>query len=113
MANILVTDDDEHLRRLICATLEFAGHSVAEAADGADALRHLESQRADLLITDMHMPGMDGLSLTRELRRMPDAPSIIGMSGHDFADTLKMAGMLGAKVTLQSPSRRNSCSMRS
>jgi CheY-like chemotaxis protein len=103
MADILVTDDDEQLRTLIRATLESKGHSVAEAEDGADALRHPESHRPHLLITDMHMPGMDGLALTRHLRTMAGAPPIIGMSGHDLADTLKMAEMLGAKATLKKP----------
>ena len=103
MADILVTDDDEELRNIVRAALESAGHSVAEAEDGAEALRYLERHRVDVLITDMHMPDLDGLGLARALRAMKHPAGIVGMSGHDFADVLKMAGMLGARATLTKP----------
>jgi CheY-like chemotaxis protein len=101
--DILVTDDDAELRSFIRAALERAGHSVAEAADGRAALRHLDDNRVDVLITDMHMPDVDGLELSRSLRRVQDAPAIIGMSGNDFAGMLEMATLLGARATLSKP----------
>jgi two-component system chemotaxis response regulator CheY len=103
VAAILVTDDDEELRLIIRRALEGAGHSVWEAADGAEALRHLERERTDLVITDMHMPGMDGLELARMLRKAARRPALIGISGNDFADTLEMAKRLGARATLAKP----------
>jgi len=75
----------------------------SEASDGTDALRQLETTRADVLITDMHMPEMDGLALARALRKRPDAPALIGMSGNDYAETLEMATRLGARATLHKP----------
>jgi len=103
VAAILVTDDDAELRHIIRTALEAAGHSVTEASDGTDALRQLETTRADVLITDMHMPEMDGLALARALRKRPDAPALIGMSGNDYAETLEMATRLGARATLHKP----------
>lgn len=103
VAAILVTDDDDDLRAVIRATLEGAGHSVEEASDGAEALELLEADRPDLLITDMHMPDMDGLALTRALRKAKNPPAIVAMSGNDVASILEMAGKLGARATLTKP----------
>jgi CheY-like chemotaxis protein len=103
VAAILVTDDDDEFRHVVRAILEGAGHSVTEASDGAEALRQIERERPDVLIADMHMPGMDGLELARTLRKAQDPPALIGVSGNDFADMLEMATLLGAGATLAKP----------
>jgi len=68
MLNILICEDDKHIRRLFRDTLEKEGYTIFEAADGAKALDLLEKQHIDLLITDVMMPHMDGNALTRTLR---------------------------------------------
>lgn len=68
MARILVAEDDASTRKLMCAVLARAGFEAVPAADGLEALDVLDRQRIDLLITDVMMPGMDGVELVRQLR---------------------------------------------
>lgn len=68
MFNILVCEDDRHLRRLFRDILEKEGYTVYEATDGVCALEMLEKNHIDLLITDVMMPHLDGHELTRALR---------------------------------------------
>ncbi len=81
MARILVIDDDEAFRTMLRRTLERAGHEVTEAAEGAAALTALSEQTIDLVITDIIMPGMEGLETIRALRRSMPELKIIAMSG--------------------------------
>lgn len=66
--SILIVDDSESIREVVCFTLESAGHTVIKAVDGQDALRFLDGTKLDLIITDLHMPVMDGITLIREVR---------------------------------------------
>src|SRR6195952_3629353 len=68
MARILAVDDSAAMRQMVGITLTGAGHEVEQAADGCEALRKAEAGRFDLVITDVNMPGMDGITLVRELR---------------------------------------------
>jgi two-component system, OmpR family, response regulator len=68
MFNILVVDDSASIRKLIGAYLEQEGYSVLCACDGNEALALLESNKVDLMIADIMMPGMDGFTLTKDLR---------------------------------------------
>lgn len=70
MANILAVDDSASMRQMVAFTLESAGHNVQEAADGKQALMIAQKQAFDLVITDVNMPVMDGLTLTKELRQL-------------------------------------------
>ena len=69
---ILIVDDSESIREVVCFTLENAGHKVFSAIHGQDALQYLDGRHIDLVITDLHMPVMDGLGLIREIRKNPD-----------------------------------------
>ena len=72
MARILAVDDSASMRQMVNFTLKEAGHEVSEAADGEQALALAKSQRYDLVLTDVNMPKMDGISLIRNLRGLPN-----------------------------------------
>ncbi len=75
---LLVVDDEPNLRRVLQAALEKAGYAVRTAEDARLALKALEERPVDLVITDMTMPGMDGLALNREIAaRWPDTGVIL------------------------------------
>jgi len=69
---IIVIDDSESIRELVGLTLEGAGHQVEKGIDGNEALRLFDGRKIDLVITDLNMPNKDGISLIREVRKMPD-----------------------------------------
>ena len=68
MANILAVDDSSSMRQMVSFTLKGAGYQVTEAADGQEALNKAKSQQFDLVITDVNMPVMDGITFIRNLR---------------------------------------------
>ena len=70
MARILAVDDSAAMRQIVGATLKGAGYDVVSANDGVEALDFARREAVDLVITDVNMPNMDGLSLVRELRRL-------------------------------------------
>jgi len=72
MATILAVDDSASMRQMVTFTLKGAGFDVVEAVDGEDALAKAKSNKTDLVLTDINMPKMDGISLIRELRKLPD-----------------------------------------
>ena len=68
---ILTVDDAATIRKMVSFTLRGAGHQVLEAADGVRALETLRSGLVDLVITDVNMPNMNGIELTRRMRALP------------------------------------------
>ncbi len=66
---ILIVDDSESIRDVVNYTLAANGHDVLVGMDGEDALKHLNGQQIDLVITDLYMPNMDGISLIKEIRK--------------------------------------------
>ncbi len=77
MAHLLVVDDEEKIRTLIRKYAEFEGHSVTEAANGMDALELCRKQSFDLIIMDIMIPVLDGLSACREIRKTLTTPIIM------------------------------------
>ena len=71
MKTVLAVDDSASLRQMVRVVLGGVGYQVVEAEDGVDALSKLAGQDLDLVLTDLNMPKMDGLELTRRLRAMP------------------------------------------
>lgn len=80
--NILVADDDPHIREIICFALEKAGMKTAAVADGAAALQAVERRPPDLIVLDIGMPEMDGLEVCRRLRQKSDVP-VLFLSARD------------------------------
>lgn len=70
--SILVVDDSETLRQVVGMVLTNAGFEVSEACDGREAVSKLGSKRFSLVISDVNMPGMDGLTFLRVLKNHPD-----------------------------------------
>jgi len=70
-ASILTVDDSPSLRMAVRIALTGAGYSVTEAGDGTEGLAKAGTQRFDMIITDLNMPRMDGLTMIRELRKSP------------------------------------------
>jgi len=68
---ILTVDDAATMRKMVSFTLKGAGHEVFEASDGREALTAVRTRPVDLVITDVNMPNMDGIELTRQLRTLP------------------------------------------
>lgn len=64
----LVVDDSLTIRQMVSYTLQQAGFAVVEASDGQDALERLDAHRVDLIITDLNMPRLDGISFIRQAR---------------------------------------------
>lgn len=69
---IMTVDDAVTMRKLIVFTLKGAGHTVLEAEDGVAALTALTTKNVDLIISDVNMPNMNGIELTRKLRQLPN-----------------------------------------
>ena len=67
---ILAVDDSASMRQMVRYTLEGAGYEVVQAADGVEALERAREKSVDLVLTDVNMPRMDGISLVRELRAL-------------------------------------------
>ena len=68
---VLAVDDSTSMRQMVRATLVSAGYDVVEAADGQEALEYARENPVDLVITDVNMPRMDGITLVGELRSLP------------------------------------------
>ena len=66
--NILIVDDSESIREVVSFTLENEGHNVLVGVDGKDAQKHLTGNSIDLIITDLHMPEMDGIEFIKHVR---------------------------------------------
>ena len=88
MPRILVIDDNAAIRELLRLVLEEEGYEVVEAADGAEGLQLYQAAPADLVITDLQMPGMNGLELLMALQRMVPTPALMAISGDREALTL-------------------------
>ena len=104
---ILVVDDNEDIRAFMCLALEEAGYEVRSAAEGAQALARQHERPADLLITDIFMPILEGFETISRFKAEFPQTRIIAMSAgsssgmkHDYLST---AGLVGVDATLYKP----------
>ena len=104
MARILVIDDQKSMRTLLRFVLTGAGYEVLEASNGRLGLELYREKSADLIITDILMPEMNGLELLLELTRSFLNVKVIVMTGElETTGTLDKAKLLGACQTFQKP----------
>jgi CheY-like chemotaxis protein len=103
MIRILVVDDNPDMAETLADILELKGYTVHAAASGAEALEILQDQPVDILLTDVKMPGMNGLELYRETRKLYPRLITIFMTAYS-ADELIQQGMAeGVKTILDKP----------
>jgi CheY-like chemotaxis protein len=100
---ICVIDDDAHVRDALTLTLEDAGHDVISATNGAEGRALLEHQHADVVVTDMNMPGGHGAQLIPVLRVLRPNLPIVAISGEISTHQLTSALSLGADACLSKP----------
>ena len=109
-ALILLVDDDIDLRGIIHRFLERSGFSVVAAGNGREALVSLETQRVDLMLTDLMMPEISGIELIQTVRQTSPLLPIIAMSADaDLRNhrSLELAAQAGAQVVLEKPFAMN------
>ena len=103
MARILVADDEAGLREFLTDALELDEHVVVAAKDGREAAKLLDERGFDLVLTDLKMPGLDGMALLRKVRAEQPEVEVIVMTAHGTVDNAVEAMKLGAFEYLQKP----------
>lgn len=108
MARVLIIDDDPAALRMMNRMLSEAGHEVVEAVDGVDGIRKFQSEKPDIVVTDVIMPQQEGIQTILNMRATGIKVGIIAISGGGIgkADTyLGIAEDMGADATLEKPFR--------
>jgi DNA-binding response OmpR family regulator len=100
MSRILLVEDEEAVRSLLKEVLEDEGYEIQEASNGNKALDSFARSSADLVLTDIVMPDMEGIEMIMKIRKSDPNVKIIVMSGNDYLD---LARMLGADCALRKP----------
>ena len=106
--HVFVVDDEPDVRAAICRTLEFVGYQTSCFGSAADCLAKMRSRRCDLLITDVVLPGMDGMELLSEVKcRTPSLPVLI-VTGYGSVEMAVQAMDAGASSFIRKPLDRSS-----
>jgi len=103
---VLIVEDSAGLREIMCIGLQARGYEVEQAADGREALQLQRARPADVIVTDLFMPEMDGIETIQNVKHeFPDTPvvAISGVSTRTGADFLEVAHELGAALVLRKP----------
>jgi two-component system response regulator FlrC len=103
MANVLIVDDEEGIRSFLSGALASKGHDVHEAANGEEALATLGRRAFHVMVTDLRMPGIDGMELLRRVRSEHPDVEVIVLTAHGSVHTAVDAMKLGALDYLQKP----------
>ena len=103
--SILVVDDTLSMRKMVVAVLQPAGYEVEEAGDGVEALELAKDRLFDLVVTDQNMPRMDGVSLIRALRCLPDYDpvALLVLSTEGNPELKRQAREAGATAWMAKP----------
>lgn len=103
MANILIVDDEQSYRQLLSLVFESDGHIIRTAMNGREALELLSSEPADVIISDVKMPDMDGIEMLRAVRETQPDLGVILMTAFASVQTAREAFKLGADDFIQKP----------
>jgi DNA-binding response OmpR family regulator len=100
---VLIVDDEPNVRLMLRTALQTAGYRVLEAADGLEALSLLRQTRCDLILLDLRMPNVDGLSALYRLRERDDTTPVVVLTAHGSIPDVVTAMRLGAIDFLTKP----------
>ncbi|MCA9752872.1 MAG: response regulator [bacterium] len=100
---ILVVDDQESMREMLADLLDLMGLTVSTVGSGAEALRLLEDQEVDLVITDLNMPQMDGMELMKQVKAAHPGLPVIVITGYGTFNTEKQVLSNGADGYIPKP----------
>ncbi len=100
---ILVVDDDEVVRRSYLRSLESTACDVAAASNGEEALQRMEESPVDVVLLDVRMPGLDGISVLRTIKQKWPESEVVIITGYPTVDSAKEAVRLGAYDYLAKP----------
>ena len=103
MSNILIVDDEQSYRQLLTLVFEAEGHTVRTASNGGEAVESLQSEPADVIISDVRMPDMDGIGLLTAVRETFQDTGVVLMTAFASVDTARDAFKLGADDFIQKP----------
>jgi two-component system, NtrC family, response regulator AtoC len=103
MARLLVVDDEEGVRSYLADALDLSGHDVDTAADGAEALALVEKRSYHVVLTDLKMPHVDGMSLLKTVRTQHPEMEVVMLTAHGDVESAVKAMKLGAFDFLQKP----------
>ncbi len=107
MQTIMAVDDSESIRQMVSFSLKMKNYNVMEAENGREACKKMEQCKADLLITDLDMPEMNGIELIRHMRLLPhyqNTPVII-LTTHSDREMKQQAKDAGATAWITKPFR--------
>lgn len=102
---ILIVDDSASIRQVVSITLKGAGYDVIEAIDGKDGLAKLDGKKIHLIISDVNMPNMDGISMVKEIKQMPSYKftPIVMLTTEGSDDKKQQGKSAGAKAWIVKP----------
>ncbi|MET7419084.1 response regulator [Dactylosporangium sp. NPDC005555] len=102
---ILIVDDSASVRQVVTIALRGAGYEVVAATDGKDALQQLDGRRIHLIISDVNMPNMDGITLVGEVKKLPNYrfTPIIMLTTESQEEKKRQAQAAGAKAWVTKP----------
>ncbi len=103
MPNLLIVDDEQSYRQLLTLVFEGGGHQIRTAMNGREALRMLAEEAADVIVSDVKMPDMDGIELLRNVRELSPGTGMIMMTAFASVETAREAFKLGADDFIQKP----------
>src|SRR5688500_15333005 len=103
MSNLLIVDDEQSYRQLLSLIFEGEGHSIRAASNGAEAVELLNSEPADLVISDVRMPDMDGIEMLRTVRASLPDMGVVFMTAHASVEAAREAFKLGADDFVTKP----------
>ena len=103
MADLLIVDDEQSYRQLLTLVFQEEGHTIRTAMNGRQALDALSEQPADVVVSDIRMPDIDGIEMLRQLREVNSDVSVIFMSGFASVEAAREAFKLGADDIVSKP----------